>query len=81
MTDEELLRMACIELVRKGCSENVILTIRDRLRNPQRPLSGQAIIDAIIAHEEERRDGFSLSTYSFIQGIRFAERRLGVVNE
>lgn len=71
MTDEELLQMAY----------DALHKIMSRLENPPRPLSGQAMIDAIIAHEDERRDGFHLSTYSFIQGIRFAEKRLGVVNE
>ena len=81
MTDKELLKMACIELVKKGCSENVILTIRDRLRNPPRPLSDQPLVDAIVAHEEESRGRFHLSTYSFVAGIRFAERRMGIAIE
>ena len=61
--------------------ENAMAALDYRIKNPPRPISGQAMIAAIMAHEEENRGRFHLSTYSFVAGIRFAERRMGIAIE
>ena len=84
MTDEELLKMAYDALADEGDTVKKSIAMHKimvRLENRPRPISGQALVDAIMAHEEERRDGFHLSTYSFIHGIRFAEKRFGIQPE
>jgi len=84
MTDEELLKMAYDALVDEGDTVKKSIAMHylmARLETPPRPISGQALVDAIMTHEEESRGRFHLSTYSFVQGIRFAEKRLGIQPE
>lgn len=90
MTDNELIFLAYKSLFesrhnKQGAFaeqvEDTMAALDYRIKNPPRLISGQTLIDAIIAHEEENNGRFHLSTYSFVRGIRFTERRMGVTVE
>ena len=89
MTDNELLKWCLdyIEDFHAGCfdddeTDRIIDALRQRVENPKRPMTPLELRAAGKDHERVCRgpDNVTIAT-SYMWGIRFAEKRLGVVNE
>jgi len=83
MTDNELIKW-CLDYIEEfhmGCfdddeTDRIIEALRKRVANPKRPMTYCEIHEEGEDHER-KAPGLPFSFYSFMMGVRFAEKRMG----